>query len=197
MAGLENILGLISTRQKETESAVISAAQQKANAITAKGNEAARKEYDDYMKKAAVQLEQELANAKSSVDGDMKRKLLAYKVKTVDEVIEKTLKKLDSLSADEYFAILEKLLSRKIRSGEGTLHLGERDLKWLPDSFRKSVEKLAENAGGKINISESPADIENGFILSYGLISENCSFRDIIESERDSVRDTAAKALFG
>ena len=39
--------------------------------------------------------------------------------------------------------------------------------------------------------------MEDGFILTYGLISENCSFSAIAESEREAMRDTAAKALFG
>lgn len=197
MAGLDNILGLISARQHEAKSAVISAAEKKAETIIAEGNAAAQKEYDDYMKKARIRLEQELVNARSSVDGEMKRKQLAYKVTAVDGIIEKAMEKLDSLPVNEYFSILEKLLRRKIKSGDGVLYLSERDLKRLPDSFKTTVFDLAEKADGTVKISENAADIKNGFILAYGLISENCSFRDIIEAERDSVRDTTAKVLFG
>ncbi len=67
----------------------------------------------------------------------------------------------------------------------------------MPVDFAKKADSIAEKAGGTIRISDKCADIENGFILEYGLISENCSFRDIIEAERDAVRDTAARALFG
>lgn len=197
MAGLDNILELISVRRQEAETAVISAAESKAAAIAAEAEESALKEYEDYMKKAHVRLEQELANSKSSVDGDMRRKQLAYKVKAVDEVIEKTLKKLDTLPDTEYFSVLEKLVSRRIKNESGILYLSRRDLKRIPESFKKSVSELAKKAGGTVEISSKAADIDNGFVLTYGLISENCTFRDIIEAERDSVRDTAARALFG
>lgn len=197
MAGLDNILEIISVRRQETENAVISAAERKASGIAAEAEEAALKEYDDYLKKARVRLEQELINSKSSVDGDMRRRQLAYKVKAVDEVIEKTLEKLDTLPTAEYFDILEKLVSMRIKKESGILYLNERDLKRMPESFKKSVAELAKKAGGTVEISDKAADIENGFVLTYGLISENCTFRDIIEAERDSVRDTAAKVLFG
>lgn len=197
MAGIENILEIISARQQESENAIISAAQRKAETITAEGNSAAQKEYDDYMKKSRIRLEQELANSRSSVDSSMKRKQLEYKVKAVEDVIEKTLEKLDGLSTDEYFGILEKLLRRRIQKGEGVLYLCSRDLKRVTDKFKASVADIAEKAGGSVEISTKAAKIDNGFVLTYGLISENCTFRDIIEAERDAVRDTAAKALFG
>ena len=55
---------------------------------------------------------------------------------------------------------------------------------------------MAEKNNGSIQLSKVPADIEDGFILSYGLISENCSFRAIIEAEKEDIRDTAARILF-
>lgn len=197
MAGIENILELISARQQESENAIISAAQRKAEIIMAEGNSAAQKEYEDYMKKSRIRHEQDLANAESSIDSSMRRKQLEYKVKAVENIIEKTLKKLDELPTDEYFGILEKLLRHRIQNGSGVLYLCSRDLKRVTDKFKNSVTDIAEKAGGSVEISTKSADIENGFVLTYGLISENCSFRDIIESERDAVRDTAAKALFG
>ena len=48
-----------------------------------------------------------------------------------------------------------------------------------------------------MKISDIPADIDNGFVLKYGLISENCTFREVIESEKDRIRDILAGILFG
>ena len=197
MAGLENILNIISSQQKETENAIISAAEKKAAAIKKEGSEKAEKAYEEQLKKMTAKLVQDHENSKASVDADMKRRILACKVKCINDVIEKALKKLDSLSETEYFEVVEKLLSQKVQKDKGVLYFSKRDLGRMPVDFAKKAETIAEKAGGTIRISDICADIENGFILEYGLISENCSFRDIIEAERDAVRDTAARALFG
>ena len=77
------------------------------------------------------------------------------------------------------------------------LSLSRRDLGRVPDSFIKELSAAAEKVGGSVKLDTEPADIENGFILTYGLISENCSFRAVVEAEREGVRDTAARVLFG
>lgn len=191
MAGIENILSIISSQQKQTEKAIISAAEKKADGIITEGNEKAAKEYQEYLKKAKIQLALDYDNAVSSVDAQMKRKALAYKVKCIDSIVEKTIDKLNSLPDDEYFAVLEKLVSRKADSGKGVLFLNKKDLSRVTENFRSTAENL------NIEISAETADIENGFILTYGLISENCSFRAIIDAERDSVRDIISRELFG
>ncbi|MBP3380161.1 MAG: H(+)-transporting ATPase [Ruminococcus sp.] len=197
MAGIENILDIIASQQKQTEDSIILAAKKKASEIEAEYKVRADREYEEYLKKSMAKLEQEYKNGESSVDGEMKRKILAYKVVAIDETVENALRKLDSMPDNEYFAVLEKLLAKHLQHGNGVLQMNRRDLARLPESFGKSAAELAEKAGGTVTVSDKAADIENGFILTYGLISENCSFRAIIEAERDGVRDTAAKALFG
>ncbi len=115
MAGLENILNIIASQQKETEKTIISAAEKKAAVIIKDGSEKAEKAYDEQLKKMTFKLAQEHENSKASVDADMKRRILACKVKCINDVIEKTLQKLDSLSETEYFAVIEKLLSQKVQ----------------------------------------------------------------------------------
>lgn len=190
MAGIENILSIISSQQKQTEKAIISAAEKKADGIITEGNEKAVKEYEEYLKKAKIQLALDYDNAVSSVDAQMKRKALAYKVKCIDGIVEKTISKLNSLSDNEYFAVLEKLVLHKAGSGKGILFLNNKDLSRVTENFKNTVKNL------DIEISAEPVDIENGFILTYGLISENCSFRAIIDAERDSVRDIISRELF-
>lgn len=191
MAGIENILGIISSQQKQTENNIISVAEKRADVVIADGNEKAEKEYSEYRKRSEKQLALDYDNAVSSVDAEMRRNILACKIHCIDAVIEKTLERLDIMPADEYFDILEKLLVQRADKSKGLLYLSQRDLSRITDDFEKAVKNL------NIKISENPADIENGFILTYGLISENCSFRAIIEAERDSIRDMAADALFG
>ncbi|WP_297955848.1 V-type ATP synthase subunit E [uncultured Ruminococcus sp.] len=197
MSGLDEILTLIEEQQKQTEESIIKAARKKAESILSEGNEKADKAYKDYLDNAKISAEKEFENSCVSVDSSMKRKLLSCKVGLINDTIEKTIAKLKALPDKEYFELLIRLISRHIRQGKGILSLCSNDLNRLPSDFGKQITDLAAKDGGTIELSKEPADIEDGFILSYGLISENCSFRAIIEADKDEIRDTAARALFG
>ena len=192
MAGIDDILNIIENQQKQTEQSIISAA-----AIKKDGDEKAAKAYEEYITRANEQADRDFENACKSADAEMKRRILACKVRCIDSVIDKTVIKLRNLPDKEYFALLEKLAGRLIRSGEGTVSLSEKDLKRVTKDFEKNLNESAKKSKGSIKLSDIPADIEDGFVLTYGLISENCSFRAIMEADKDSVRDTAARVLFG
>lgn len=196
MAGIDEILNMIELQQQQTENSIITAANRKAAAIAKEGREKADGAYSDSLKSSKEKLAQSYENTISSIDAEMKRRVLACKVECIGAVIEKTLEKLDKLPDSEYFAVMERLLEKKLTSGDGVLSLSKRDLARAGD-FGKKAAELAKKAGGTVKLSDKAADIENGFILTYGLISENCSFRAMIEAEREGVRDTAARALFG
>ncbi len=197
MSGLDEILNIIDEQRIQNEESIIGAANQKAAAIRSEGEQKAQKAYSEQLEKGQTDAKRDFVNACASVDSDMKRKVLDSKVKLIDSAIEATLERLAKLPEDEYFAMLKRLAEQKLRKGSGVISLSANDLKRLPADFETDIRLSAEKLGGTLEISKKPADISDGFILSYGLISENCSFRAIIESERDEVRDTAAAKLFG
>ena len=197
MAGIDEIIRIIDQQQKQTGESIIAAAGKKAEAIAVQAQEQAEKAYAEHMKKASEQALRETENACSSADAEMKRKILACRVECVDEVIEKTIEKLRGLPESEYFALLEKMAVNSLREGEGVISLSSRDLARLPSGFEERLSAAAKAKNGTVTVSKEPAAVEDGFILTYGLISENCSFSAIAESEREAMRDTAAKALFG
>ena len=197
MSGLDEILNIIDEQRIQNEESIIGAANQKAAAIRSEGEQKAQKAYSEQLEKGQTDAKRDFVNACASVDSDMKRKVLDSKVKLIDSAIEATLERLAKLPEDEYFAMLKRLAEQKLRKGSGLISLSANDLKRLPADFETDIRSSAEKLGGTLEISKKPADISDGFILSYGLISENCSFRAIIESERDEVRDTAAAKLFG
>lgn len=197
MDGIEKILNIIQQQQKEAEDSILNAAKKKADHIFLEGREKAQKAYNDQLERLTAQLERDYTNACASVDADMKRRYLACKVECIDAVLAETLKQLESLPDAEYFKLLKKLASRSIRSGDGVISLSAKDLKRVPADFEADLNGIAQRSGGTIKVSDTPADITDGFILTYGLISENCGFREILEAEKEAVRDTAARALFG
>ena len=197
MSGLDEILNIIDEQRIQNEESIIGVANQKAAAIRSEGEQKAQKAYSEQLEKGQTDAKRDFVNACASVDSDMKRKVLDSKVKLIDSAIEATLERLAKLPEDEYFAMLKRLAEQKLRKGSELISLSANDLNRLPADFETDIRSSAEKLGGTLEISKKPANISDGFILSYGLISENCSFRAIIESERDEVRDTAAAKLFG
>ena len=196
MSGLDEILNLIETQQQQGEEMILKAAKSKAAAIKAEGDKKAQTAYDDFMHRAKEQAEKDYENACNSADADMKRRVLSCKVGLIDEAIEKTVAKLKALPDSEYFQLIIKLAERHSQPDKGVLSLCSDDLKRIPADFESKLSECVKKTDGSISLSKEAADIEDGFILSYGLISENCSFRAIIESEKDEIRDTAARVLF-
>lgn len=197
MSGLDEILNIIQQNQAAEESSIMQSAESKVREIYREAMQDADDAYNDYMKRSERQCRLDYENSRSSVDSASKRKLLSFKLEQLDAVMDRVVEKLDKLSDKDYFAVLERLVARTAGSGNGVLYLNNKDLGRLPDDFAVNIETIAKKAGGSIKLSEMAADIDNGFILEYGKISENCSFRAVLEAERDNVRDLAARELFG
>jgi len=197
MSGLDEILNLIETQQQQGEELILKAAKSKAASIKAEGDKKAQIAYDEFMHRSKEQAEKDYENACNSVDADMKRRLLSCKVGLIDEAIEKTIAKLKALPDSEYFQLIIRLVEQHSQPEKGVISLSSSDLARVPADFESNLNEAVKKSGGSITLSKEAADIEDGFILSYGLISENCSFRAIVESEKDEIRDTAARALFG
>lgn len=196
MSGLDEILNLIEAQQKQTEESIMKAAASKARSIQADGEEKARRAYEEHLSKAKAQAEKDFENSCASADAAMKRKILACKVELIDEAIEKTIEKLKKLPEKEYFDLIIKLAQQHMQPDKGVISLGKDDLARAPKELESRLNEAASKLKGSISLDKKAADIDDGFILSYGLISENCSFRAIIEAEKDEIRDTAARALF-
>ena len=93
--------------------------------------------------------------------------------------------------------MLERLIVRNLRSGSGVISLSSRDLGRMTADFEKKLSEKASEKCGTVSISKEPADIQDGFILTYGNISENCSFSAMIETDREDIKDLASRELFG
>ncbi len=197
MPGLDDILNNIRSQQKLTEENILNAARSKAYRILAEGQQKAEEAFKEHTAKVQERYEQGFVNACNSIDAANRRKLLACRVECIDQVIDRVLEKLCSLPDKDYFDALLRLAEKNIRSGNGVMMLGKKDLERVPADLAAKLSQAAEKKGGTLVLSDEPADINSGFMLQYGLITENCSFEAIIEAEKESIRDTIANELFG
>lgn len=196
MAGLDKIISQIMEESQVQAEEILKNARAQADALM----EDARAEAD----KTAAELQREgdaaaaACEARAQSSGELKRRtaLLQAKQELITALLEKAYGKLCALKDEEYFAFLERAAEKYALPRKGRLVLSAGDLKRMPEGFRERVAKLAEAKGGSLIVDEKPGDIENGFVMVYGSIEENCTLRALFDASRDRLQDAVNRLLF-
>lgn len=196
MTGLEKMKSQILDEAKALADSKIAEAKREAEEILDEAKAEAAKSVTGISQKS----EKDVANYKeriiSSIDLQKRTKLLAAKQEVIAEVLDQSYDKLKTMNTGEYFAMLLKLAEKYILPQEGTIYFSPADLGRMPESFQSDIKKLAEAKGGKLTISGEGRNIENGFVLAYGGIEENCTLKAIFDAKRDEFADKIHHILF-
>ena len=194
--GLARILEQIEKDAAEKAAAIEAAARAEADQVIAE----AQAEADEVIRKAEEKAALESENyADQRRSGDeQQRKLALLKVRNdmVNDVLAAAKEGLLAQNDEAYFGMLLRLLAERVAAGEGVLHLNARDLSRLPAGFTEQAAQAASAAGGTVTVSQEPANIDGGFLLTYGEIEENCSLEAIFAARREEFRDRAHAILF-
>lgn len=193
MTGLEKITASILEQAKENEEAILSYADSKAEKVLKEAETKAQAEYDGIVGKANEIAQKNIEVAESENDALRSRELLSAKVEAVYEVISLLKKEVLALPEPEYFAFMERLVIRYATAPGGVVRFSARDLARLPKNFISDVNGKLEY---KVTLSDTPAETENGFILDFGDIEENCSIDALLLSMQDALKENIVQSLF-
>ena len=69
------------------------------------------------------------------------------------------------------------------------------DLGRLPQDFELEINSEVFEKSA-VYISKQAVDIENGFILSYGQIEINCTFKAVFDENMDNLKDMLSPFMF-
>lgn len=116
--------------------------------------------------------------------------LLSLKRELIESAIEAAAETAAGYDDEKYFSCLLKLIAKNRLDKSGEVHISARDLSRDTSGFR---ERLREYS---LDLSSTPADIDGGFILSYGDILINCAFSALIREKRDELTAALNKRLF-
>lgn len=136
------------------------------------------------------------ARAQSSADLKKRQAILKAKQAIISDVIDKAYNQVLSMDEKEYFDLMLKMLKKYAQGKSGKVFFSEADLKRLPEGFDKKIEAAARENGGALSIAEDSRNLDGGFILNYGGIEENCSFKAIFSSEKEKLADKVNQFLF-
>ena len=191
MTGLEKMKSQILDEAKALADSKIAEANRRAEEIL----EEAKADAEKSVASISQRSDKDIANYReriiSSIDLQKRTKLLAAKQEVIAQVLDQSYDRLKTMETGEYFAMLLKLAEKYVLPQEGIMYFSQADLGKMPD-----VKKLAETKGGMLDISGEGRNIENGFVLAYGGIEENCTLKAIFDAKRDEFADKIHHILF-
>ena len=194
MSGLDRIIEKINADSPASCREITDQAQKRAQDIVNDADERAEQVYAEIIADAGKKAQSIMTMSEANVSGIARRAELSAKVEAVDVAIEAAYDVMCDMGADEYFAALEKLVVRNAGKGEGELRLSKRDLDRVPSGFADRIN--AALTDGSVKLSGQSTDIDNGFILVYGDIEMNCTFRALINEQKDIVREKVCGVIF-
>lgn len=197
MTGLEKIIDQILADAKNEADSIVKDAQTEAQKILTESEKQSDNAVLEIQKKSKVQAENLKNRMHSSNDLYRRTQTLAVKQEVIAQIIEKAYREVCSLDTEQYFGMLEKMIEKYALAQSGKIYFSDKDLKAMPKGFEEKIRTAAQKAGGKLELSGEGKNIENGFILSYKGIDENCTIKAIFDAYRDEMQDTVYALLYG
>ncbi len=195
MTGLDKIIEKILAEAQKNCDEILKQASDEVREIIAEARLTAKKESDRILAEAQKTAVRKQAVSKSTAESITRNRYLEIRNAILNDIISAAYLEIEKFSDEEYFAMLKKLCIKNVQTGECEMHLSGYDIGRLPDDFEMSINSEIYEKGA-VHISTTPADIENGFILSYGDIEINCTLKAVFDENMDSLKDMLSTALF-
>lgn len=196
MTGLEKMISQIVEEADTEAKGREDAARAEADKITSEAKAEAEKLGADILAQSEADAANYLERIKSSADLQRRTQILRAKQEVISSVLEKAYEALSKMDAEAYFAMIRKMLEKYALAEKGEIYFSAGDLERLPSGFEKEISAIAEKKGGSLTLQKDGRAIENGFILVYGGIEENCTFRALFNTQRDDLQDKIHQELF-
>ncbi|MCR5774523.1 MAG: hypothetical protein K6G42_05515 [Lachnospiraceae bacterium] len=194
MAGLDKILDSIKAESDNSVADKIKEANDRAEKIKKEAEASVADECKDIEDKGRKSAEDTLSRAESAAALLKRKAILSEKQAIIAEVFDDAEQKLISLPDAQYIDTITKIAVKNALPEEGTIIFSAADKKRLPASFEADLNSKLK--GGRLKVSDETIDAAGGFILSYGGIEQNCTFKALIDASREKLTDKVSKVLF-
>lgn len=194
MAGLDKIIERIKSDTEAQCRSISEASEKNISSLMEKAQREAEEKADaiiaDAKREAAVIGEKAVSGSRQKANQIM----LAAKSEAINGILSEALNAMDNMPDDEYFAAI---LSLAVKYAEkrkgGVMSFNEKDLKRIPKDF----EDKLHSAGCNVTINSEPDNtIENGFIMAFGDVEENCTFGALADEKRDILKEKIYQIIF-
>ena len=196
MTGLEKMKSQILDEANRSAGEILEQAKKEADAVMAEARKNAEAECQRISEKSEADAESLKGRAESSCDLQKRKAVLKAKQEVISEILKRAYKKMLASDTETYFDIIRKMLNKYVLPEEGEICFSSDDKKRMPDGFEKEIAAIAVAKGGKLIVSKEERNIQGGFVLIYGGIEENCTFKAMFDSRRGELSDKVHALLF-
>ena len=197
MAGLEKIIDQILADAQQQADEIVAQANAEAAQIVSDAKARADETVSASQKRSEADADSYEKRIESSNDLYRRTQTLRAKQEMISEVLSDAYERVLAMDDASYFDMLEKAVASYARPQEGQIIIAAKDRAKMPQDFAQRVEKAAQAAGGSLTLSEEERNIENGFILVYGGIEENCTIRALFDVKKEQLQDLIGSRLYG
>ena len=189
MAGVDKIVEKIMSKAEAQAQEILAEAKTRADGITADYKAAAAADVEKAAARSKASVESYGSKVQSTIDLNRRQAFLMAKQEIISEMLEKAYQKLAAAPDAEYFEMLLTILKQNVQPQDGMIALSAKDQERMPADFEQKAGAIAQAAGGNLKLSGQTAKIENGFVLVYGDIEENCSLQAIFDARKEELVD--------
>lgn len=197
MTGLEKMKSQILNEAELSAKKILDEAKQDAEKVMQTAKENAEAECGRISKKSEAELEAVKERAASSRDLQKRKAILQAKQEVIAKILDDVYEALLVLDDKSYFEFIRKMLKKFVLPQEGSICFSSNDLKRMPENFESEIMDIAAKKGGKLTLlKEGNDNIRGGFVLLYGGIEENCTFKAMFDSKKGELSDKVHVLLF-
>ena len=196
MTGLEKMQNQILEEARKKAEEILEQAKQEAEQIKKDARVKGQEESTRILEKSRAEVKNTEERSVSSCALQKRQVLLETKQELIAQVLEKAYHTLTEAEEETYFQIIRKMLGKYAAPQEGKICFSQKDLERMPKGFEKEIQEIAASAGGSLKLSREPKNLDGGFVLVYGGVEENCSFKALFASRKDELQDQVQKVLF-
>ena len=197
MGGLGRIIDQIKTDSETKVAAIKGKATLEASELFTNTRLEADAEAQKIVDEGKTEAEKIIRKARSQAEFDKKQMILSEKQLLISHMFNETADYLKHVPDEIYFPLLKKLIKiHALENRDGELIFSESDYARLPASYEVLVNMELELKHSRLKISEKHADIDGGFILSYGGVEMDCSIDSLIRDARGELKGEVNRRLF-
>ena len=174
---------IIENAQKEAVQIIKTAEEQFRNEIES-AKRTLEKKYQEMLLTDEKRLKEDMKRFLGKFKSDCKMELLEVKNKVIDGVLGYAINRVQSLSDDEYLALIGQWLAKAPDNLEGELFVSVADLKRIPSNF---IDDLNRNRKAKVCLSKNAVDVKGGFILKTRNYEIDYSLDTVVKNLRTAL----------